>query len=381
MGMTQVTGSARAWAAEPGSPAPARSGATRNFARCSTRHPTRSSAWTAPVEITVVNAEAGRIFGYTREEMLGCPGGDAAAGGLRAAHVAHREAFAANPHQRPMGAGLALTATPQGRLRLPRRDQPVGQHRRRGLADRRRHPRRDGVARDRVGAARRRRRRAGRERGQEPFPVADEPRAAHPAERGAGLRAAAERQLQGHRARGGGRPHREGRPASARSHQRRARHRPHRVRRDVHQQRAGPGPRRRRGDRSADAAARRDRRSDAHADAGRRRRLRPGRPPAAAPGPAEPAVQRHQVQPTGRPGVARLARCERQGRPRGARRRPGHRPGRAEPALHPVRPARRRSKRCRRHRDRARPDPLADRDDGRIDRRRIGPGPRDRPSP
>ncbi len=60
--------------------------------------------------IAVVNAEAGRIFGYTHEEMVGAPVEMLLPVGARDAHAAHRRAFAANPQPRPMGAGAPLTA-------------------------------------------------------------------------------------------------------------------------------------------------------------------------------------------------------------------------------------------------------------------------------
>ena len=90
------------------------------------------------------------------------------------------------------------------------------------------------------GAARGRGCGPGGQRLQEPVPVADEPRAAHPAERRAGLRPAAQPAARGHRARRGGvvRAHRWSAPA--RADQRRARHLPHRGRRDVAQPGADP---------------------------------------------------------------------------------------------------------------------------------------------
>jgi PAS domain S-box-containing protein len=60
--------------------------------------------------IAIVNAQAGLIFGYSREEMIGSPVESLVPEHARGGHVAHREQFTAAPRQRPMGAGLSLSA-------------------------------------------------------------------------------------------------------------------------------------------------------------------------------------------------------------------------------------------------------------------------------
>ncbi len=60
--------------------------------------------------IAIVNVQASLIFGYAREEMVGFPVEMLLPEAARAGHVAHREKFTAAPRQRPMGAGLSLSA-------------------------------------------------------------------------------------------------------------------------------------------------------------------------------------------------------------------------------------------------------------------------------
>ncbi len=61
-------------------------------------------------EITLVNSQAERLFGYARAEMLGQPIEMLVPARFRDAHVGHRAAFFAHPKTRPMGAGLDLFA-------------------------------------------------------------------------------------------------------------------------------------------------------------------------------------------------------------------------------------------------------------------------------
>jgi PAS domain S-box-containing protein len=60
--------------------------------------------------ITLVNAQAERLFGYRREEMEGQPVEILVPHGARAVHPTHRGRYFAEPQQRPMGAGLQLAA-------------------------------------------------------------------------------------------------------------------------------------------------------------------------------------------------------------------------------------------------------------------------------
>jgi PAS domain S-box-containing protein len=58
--------------------------------------------------IALVNEQAERVFGYTREEMLGQAVEMLVPEASRARHPAYREAYTRAPTTRPMGAGLAL---------------------------------------------------------------------------------------------------------------------------------------------------------------------------------------------------------------------------------------------------------------------------------
>jgi PAS domain S-box-containing protein len=61
-------------------------------------------------EIVLVNAQAERLFGYTREELLGHGMEVLVPERLRDRHAQHRSGYAADPHARPMGPGLQLLA-------------------------------------------------------------------------------------------------------------------------------------------------------------------------------------------------------------------------------------------------------------------------------
>lgn len=61
-------------------------------------------------KVTIVNGQAERMFGYSRNEMLGKPIESLLPERLREKHVGHRKKFAAQPALRPMGAGMDLVA-------------------------------------------------------------------------------------------------------------------------------------------------------------------------------------------------------------------------------------------------------------------------------
>jgi protein-histidine pros-kinase len=58
--------------------------------------------------IVLINAQAERIFGYARDEMLGRPLEMLIPESARAVHPAHRDAYVADPVPRPMGADMEL---------------------------------------------------------------------------------------------------------------------------------------------------------------------------------------------------------------------------------------------------------------------------------
>ncbi len=108
MELTQVTGAARASALRRVHRLPERN--DQQFRALLEAAPDAIVGVDGTGRIAVVNAEAGRIFGYTREELMGSPIEMLLPEAVRAAHEAHRENFGADPHPRPMGAGLALSA-------------------------------------------------------------------------------------------------------------------------------------------------------------------------------------------------------------------------------------------------------------------------------
>lgn len=61
-----------------------------------------------PGRIVQVNEQAAKLFGYTRKELLELEVEALVPGRFRDGHVGHRASFHANPHARPMGAGLEL---------------------------------------------------------------------------------------------------------------------------------------------------------------------------------------------------------------------------------------------------------------------------------
>jgi PAS domain S-box-containing protein len=69
--------------------------------------------------IVVANQQAQRLFGYEREDLVGQGVEQLLPPGRRAAHVAHRQGFAAQPHARSMGVGLELEARRRDGSLLP----------------------------------------------------------------------------------------------------------------------------------------------------------------------------------------------------------------------------------------------------------------------
>ena len=61
-------------------------------------------------EITLVNAQAERLFGYSREELAGRPIEILVPEHARTVHPAHRNRYFRHPAPRPMGAGMQLAA-------------------------------------------------------------------------------------------------------------------------------------------------------------------------------------------------------------------------------------------------------------------------------
>jgi PAS domain S-box-containing protein len=58
--------------------------------------------------IALVNAQAERLFGYGRDELVGQPVEILVPDAVRAVHPGHRAGYAADPRPRPMGAGMEL---------------------------------------------------------------------------------------------------------------------------------------------------------------------------------------------------------------------------------------------------------------------------------
>jgi PAS domain S-box-containing protein len=69
--------------------------------------------------IVWVNAQAERLFGYGRDEMIGRPVEILVPEAVRAVHPRHRASFAADPHTRPMGVGLDLAARRKDGTQFP----------------------------------------------------------------------------------------------------------------------------------------------------------------------------------------------------------------------------------------------------------------------
>src|SRR5258708_22151555 len=70
-------------------------------------------------EIVLINAQAERLFGYAREELLGEPVELLLPSGVRGQHAAHRAAYFTDPRARPMGADLELYAVDKAGREFP----------------------------------------------------------------------------------------------------------------------------------------------------------------------------------------------------------------------------------------------------------------------
>lgn len=69
--------------------------------------------------INLVNQQAEKIFGYTRQELLGMTVEGLIPGHLRGHHPVHRAHYAVQPHTRPMGSGLDLHALRKDGVQFP----------------------------------------------------------------------------------------------------------------------------------------------------------------------------------------------------------------------------------------------------------------------
>ncbi len=98
-------------------------------------------------------------------------------------HVHERAGYVADPHVRPMRRRPGAVRIAQGRLRVPRRDQPEPDSDARGHVRRQRHPRRDRAQGDRAPSGRAQRRVGTSQPRQRSVSSFDEPRAAHAAQR------------------------------------------------------------------------------------------------------------------------------------------------------------------------------------------------------
>src|SRR5215212_3847874 len=69
--------------------------------------------------IALVNAQAERLFGYGREELLGQPIELLVPEDVRAAHPGHRLRYERDARPRPMGAGMQLSGRRRDGSRFP----------------------------------------------------------------------------------------------------------------------------------------------------------------------------------------------------------------------------------------------------------------------
>lgn len=69
--------------------------------------------------ITLVNEQVRNLFGYQRDELVGQPVEVLVPESLRGRHPRHRDGFMAQPHSRPMGAGVELYAVSKDGTEIP----------------------------------------------------------------------------------------------------------------------------------------------------------------------------------------------------------------------------------------------------------------------
>jgi PAS domain-containing protein len=74
--------------------------------------------------IVLLNRMTEQLFGYTPGELLGQTVEALIPDALRGGHERHRAQYLNQQVTRPIGSGLKAGGAPQGRLALPRRDQP-----------------------------------------------------------------------------------------------------------------------------------------------------------------------------------------------------------------------------------------------------------------